>query len=314
MGEPARRSDQQHRDHPHREPEPSGGRAVDHPDRNRDLGQQPDQQRCDRCVQPDHQERGPDPDRGHRILLGADTVDSGGSDSGHDASDLPGHRESATTESANGTGAFSAAYSGGNYTSSSSGNLGQTNTLSPALSYGPYAQVTAGGCSSCYYGQTGTPNSEGDAFVNGSLSGQLTIGTTNNLIIDGNITYNDCSWTTGDGGSTFCPYNQSGTNDSLGLIAENYAEIGRPLLASTSGSNPTVAPSCSGTPGATCDPSNGGNGITIDAAILALNQSFVVNNYGDAATEGKLTVYGRSSSTHEVPSAPSTARHRSPVT
>ncbi len=76
----------------------------------------------------------------------------------------------ATTESANGTGAFSAAYSGGNYTSSSSGNLGQTNTLSPALSYGPYAQVTAGGCSSCYYGQTGSPNSEGDAFVNGNLS------------------------------------------------------------------------------------------------------------------------------------------------
>ena len=142
------------------------------------------------------------------------------------------------------------------------------------------------------YGQTGSPNSEGDAFVNGSLSGQLTIGTANNLIVDGNITYNDCSWTTGDGGSTFCPYNKSGTNDSLGLIAENYAEIGRPLLASTSGSNPTVAPSCSGTPGATCDPSNGGNGITIDAAILALNQSFVVNNYGDAATEGNLTVYG----------------------
>ncbi len=53
-----------------------------------------------------------------------------------------------------------------------------------------------------------------------------------------------------------------------------------------------MAPSCAGTPGATCDPSNGGNGITIDAAILALNQSFVVNNYGDAGTEGNLTVYG----------------------
>ncbi len=197
-----------------------------------------------------------------------------------------------TTEANNGTGAFSAAYSGGNYTGSSSANLGQTFTLSPSKSYGPYAQVTAGGCSSCYYGQTSSPDSEGDAFVNGTLSGQLTIGTANDLIADGNITYNDCNWTTGNGGSTYCPYNKSGTNDALGLIAQNYAEIGRPLQASTSGSNPTIAPYCAGTPAATCDPSNGSNGITIDAAILALNQSFVVNNYADGGTEGNVTVYG----------------------
>ncbi len=197
-----------------------------------------------------------------------------------------------TTESNSGTGAFSAAYSGGNSTGSSSANLGQTYTLNPAKGYGPYAQVSAGGCSSCYYGQTSAPDSEGDAFVNGTLSGQLTIGSANNVIADGNITYNDCTWGTGNGGSTFCPYNKSGTNDVLGLIAQNYAEIGRPIQTSTSGSNPTVAPSCAGTPAATCDPSNGGNGITIDAALLALNQSFVVNNYAAGGTEGNLTVYG----------------------
>ena len=79
----------------------------------------------------------------------------------------------------------------------------------------------------------------------------------------------------------------------LGLIAQNYAEIGRPVVASTSGGGgATIAPSCAGTPGATCDPSNGSNGITIDAAILALNQSFVVNNYNQGGTEGNLTVYG----------------------
>src|SRR5581483_6425770 len=72
-----------------------------------------------------------------------------------------------------------------------------------------------------------------------------------------------------------------------------YAEVGRPILASSSGGgNPTIAPSCAGTPGATCDPSNGSNGITIDAAVLALNESFVVNNYGDGGVEGPLTVYG----------------------
>lgn len=197
-----------------------------------------------------------------------------------------------TTEASNGTGAFSAAYSGGVYTVSSSANLGQTNTLTPAKAFGPYAQVTAGGCSSCYYGQTGTPDSEGDAFVNGALSGQLTIGTANDIIVDGNITYSDCVWGTGNGGSTFCPYNKSGTNDVLGLIANQYAEVGRPLVAATSGNNPTVAPSCAGTPGATCDPSNGGNGLTIDAAILALNESWVVNNYSASSSEGNLTVYG----------------------
>ncbi len=207
------------------------------------------------------------------------------------ATSPPSYKSTATcstTEASNGTGAFSAAYSGGNSTGSSSANLGQTYTLTPSKSFGPYAQVTAGGCSGCYYGQTSTPDSEGDAFVNGTLSGQLTIGTANDLVVDGNISYNDCKWTTGNGGSTFCPYNLSGTNDSLGLIAEAYAEIGHPVVPGTN----SVAPACAGTPAATCDPSNGGNGITIDAAILALNQSFAVNNYGDGTNEGGLDVYG----------------------
>ena len=107
-----------------------------------------------------------------------------------------------TTESSNSTGAFSAAYSGGTYAASSSANLGQTNTLTAAEAYGPYSQVTAGGCNSCYYGEQANPDGEGDAFVNGSLSGQLTIGTANNVIVDGNITYADCNWTTGPSGTS----------------------------------------------------------------------------------------------------------------
>jgi hypothetical protein len=201
------------------------------------------------------------------------------------------------------TGAFSASYSGGPYATTSSGNSGQTYVLNSVTSYGPDAQVTAGGCSSCYYGQAPngiSTNAEGDAFVNGSLSGQLTIGTANNVIIDGNITYADCAgqWVTGQSGSSaaqlgFCLYNVSGTNDTLGLIANNYVEINRPILASTSNSNnPTVLASCGATPAATCDPSDGTDGITVDAALLALTQSFVVNNYADGGTEGQLTVYG----------------------
>ena len=205
------------------------------------------------------------------------------------------------TESSKVGDTFSAAYSGGTYAKSSSANVGQTYTLTPSTTYGPDAQVTAGGCASCYYGETSSPDSEGDAFVSGSLSGQLTIGTANDVIVDGSITYADCSstWTTGQSGFSapsegFCPYSPGGTNDSLGLIAYNYAEINRPLLASSTGNGntPTVLSYCGSSPPPNCDPSNGTNGITIDAAILALTQSFVVNNYADGGTEGPLIVYG----------------------
>lgn len=219
-----------------------------------------------------------------------------------------------TTESSSSTGAFSAAYSGGTYTASSSANLGQTYTLSSSETYGPYAQTTAGGCNSCYYGETGTPDAEGDAFVNGALSGQLTIGTANNIVIDGNITYQDCAgtWTTGQSGSSvasegFCPYSPSGTNDALGLIADNYVEVNRPLVANTSSQNsPTIAPACTGTVSPTCDQTSG-SGITIDAAILALTQSFVVNNYDNGGSEGQLIVYGSIQQYTAGPSAHSTA-------
>ena len=203
------------------------------------------------------------------------------------------------TESNNVGDSFSASYSGGSYTSASSANVGQTNSYTPSSSYGPDAQVTAGGCSGCYYGETTSPDAEGDAFVNGSVSGQVTVGTANNVIVDGNLTYADCAttWTTGQSGSSapsqgFCPYNSGGTNDALGLIADQYVEVNRPILASTSNSNnPTVLGACA-SPAATCDPSDGTHGITIDAAVLALTQSFVVNNSSDGGTEGNLIAYG----------------------
>ena len=59
------------------------------------------------------------------------------------------------------------------------------------------------------------------------------------------------------------------------------------MVAGTS----TIAPACASTVAATCDQTSG-SGLTVDAAILALTQSFVVNNYGDGGSEGQLTVYG----------------------
>ena len=149
-------------------------------------------------------------------------------------------------------------YSGNNYIGSSQANLGQTNTLTPSLSYGANSQTNAGGCSACYYGESSSPDAEGDAFVNGALSGQLTIGTANNVIITGNLTYADCSgkWVTGQSGApqSFCPYSTGGINDSLGLIANNYVEVNHPVT----NANGSVLPSCGATAGVLCDPSNSG--------------------------------------------------------
>ena len=154
-----------------------------------------------------------------------------------------------------------------------------------------------------YYGQTATPDCEGDAFVAGTVTGALTIATQNDIIIDNNITYVDCPSPFNSQFSGQCGYNPSASspNDALGLIAFAYVDVDRPVT--TSGSNTIVMPTClsSGAQAAPlCDPS-GGTGLTIDAAILALNDGFAVNNYtvsgngsdqNGSATEGTLNVYG----------------------
>src|SRR5664280_1176142 len=180
-------------------------------------------------------------------------------------------------------------------------------TNPPITTANPYSSQT-------YYGKGGTPWTEGDVFVQGSLSGHLTIGANNDVIIDGPITYSDCAshWA-GTPHETTCGYidaTSATPNDTLGLIALNYVEIARPM----SGGN--VAPNCGsiGAPAAPlCDPTSatgspygGGSGswgLTIDASILALQQSFAVNNYDQSGTsgggssggptkEGHLTIYG----------------------
>ena len=140
----------------------------------------------------------------------------------------------------------------------------------------------------------------------GPFRGSSQSGTANNVVVDGNITYGDCTnsiWTTTPAQSLvsapsegLCPYVPGGPNDSLGLIADKYVEVNRPIQASSSANNPTVLPACA-SPAAICDPSgtqpdSEPNGITIDAAVLALTQSFVVNNYGSCGSEGNLFVYG----------------------
>ena len=180
----------------------------------------------------------------------------------------------------------------------------------------PFYSTTTGlsqltNCSNCYYGQTSNPGSEGDAFVSdttgagGGFSGHLTVGANNNVIIQGPIVYKDCTWAS-TASESACNYNSatgSTPNDVLGLIANNFVEINRPVYNQNAGNGlrGTVLPSCNGTTWVAplCDPSTStgdptghSQGLTVDATILALNQSFVVDNYSLSPGEGGLYVYG----------------------
>ena len=196
---------------------------------------------------------------------------------------------------------------------------------------GTYAQ-TLPSCSGCYYGQTASPDQEADAFVQGHLSGLLTIGTANDVVIDGNLTYDDCiNWRlTNPGDPVFgglqqesaCLYNASGSghlNDVLGLVAQQFVEINHPIdPANTGDSLPfcgdpgsvkqaTISPTMSVVDTAPmCTPYNTiGTGdpyvsqnsvaqgnIVIDASILALNQSFVADNSNAGPNMDQIILYG----------------------
>ncbi len=143
----------------------------------------------------------------------------------------------------------------------------------------PVNYVTnSGGVTKCN-GQTYNPLSSagvtgisgdtyGDAIVQGTVASPMTIGSANNIVIDGNICYQDA---VSGGACTAAPAAPS--TDVLGLVAYNYVEINHPVDGS--GNNVSTCSSTLGAGAVTCDLSN----PTIDAAVLALNHSFLVNNY-----------------------------------
>lgn len=114
-------------------------------------------------------------------------------------------------------------------------------------------------------------NCDGDVSLSGTLKGQLTIAVEDDIIITGNVTYN--TW--------------PGGNDVLGLIADNDIAVYHPVTSGGANGSGTV------------------KNLTIDAAMLALNHSFYVQNWmcpnpngncsqGKSASDplGKLTVNG----------------------
>ncbi|MCL4448901.1 MAG: hypothetical protein M1483_08600 [Actinobacteria bacterium] len=117
----------------------------------------------------------------------------------------------------------------------------------------------------------------GDVILNGGvLAGQLNIVAEHNIYITGNITY--CS----GGVEPWCspsdtnPTSDPSNYDVLGLIANNFIDINNPSAPVSSnpwwGTNQTVS--------------------TIDAAILALNHSFMLLNYDQGTPLGTLTLNG----------------------
>ena len=126
-------------------------------------------------------------------------------------------------------------------------------------------------------------NSVGDAIVQGSVTNPMTIGAANNIVIDGNLCYTDDV-----SGGTCTTSPTSPSTNVLGLVADNFVELSHPMAYTTSHGNETItgnAPTCSaglGSGTTLCDLSN----PIIDAVILALKRSFLVNYWDQGSVLG----------------------------
>ncbi len=111
-------------------------------------------------------------------------------------------------------------------------------------------------CSSSYSPfETTYPNPSecGNVYVHGNYSGQLTIAAENDIVIDGAVT--------NSGGGM------------LGLIANNFVRVYHPCPGGNNGAGSL-------------------SNLRIDAAILAINHSFIVDNYDCGNQLGTLSVTG----------------------
>jgi Tfp pilus assembly protein PilX len=133
-------------------------------------------------------------------------------------------------------------------------------TTTKALPPNGVIYVKSGTCGAAYSSpQTYTePAGCGNVYVSGNYSTSLTIGSDRDIIVTGSITRNN--------------------NSLLGLVAQTFIRIYHPVSGcSNAASGPFGA-----APGS----------LTIDAAILSLDHSFIVDNYGCGSPLGTLTVNG----------------------
>jgi len=161
-----------------------------------------------------------------------------------------------------------------------------------------------------YDGEGLTPNCEGDAIVSGQVSGGYTLAAQNDIMIDNNLTYQDCGDDGGLGLSTaeqnamnnFSPLREwpasadcaslptTGTIDTLGLIANNFVSINNPLTGTAN--NAHAAKTC-GTSGAPASPACAVPNPIVMASILALGHALSVPNFQDSPSYlGTVDFYG----------------------
>lgn len=121
----------------------------------------------------------------------------------------------------------------------------------------PVANETAPTLTSgCAYGSR-----NGDVFVRGDLSGQMTIAAENFVYVTGDVKYVD------------------GNADILGLVGQNAVWVWNPMRTGTSNNRTTYTAL---TPA----------GRRIDAALLSVTHTFQVQNVGVGGSRGTLTVNG----------------------
>jgi hypothetical protein len=116
-------------------------------------------------------------------------------------------------------------------------------------------------------------NGCGNVYVSGTYSSSLTVAAANDIIIAPTTTTGTLDWA----GLDENLINQQ--NSVLGLIANNFVRVGHKV-------NRSASP-CANSSSAMND-----NGLRIDAAILSLNHSFIVDNYNCGHALGNLNVTG----------------------
>jgi Tfp pilus assembly protein PilX len=121
------------------------------------------------------------------------------------------------------------------------------------------------------YGPTyPTSSCLGDVYISGNYDSSLTVASANNIVVTGDVT-------TSSSGSTLTG------NAVLGLVANSFVRVQHQVSA---GRGSSVG-ACNGATNTIAQ-----NNPTIDAAILALQHSFIVDNFDCGATMGSLTVNG----------------------
>jgi hypothetical protein len=129
-------------------------------------------------------------------------------------------------------------------------------------------------------------HSPGDVFIQGTVTGGLTVVSADNVFITGDLTYTNGLAT--------------GSQDVLGIIANNYIEIdhavdgsGNSILAQQVFHGSTKINALADYPG--CGYNGSGQvdcNVVVDAALLSLSHSVGVQNYGKGTPFGTLTIHG----------------------